>query len=262
MWRIKNNLELHNAYKQPDIVNEIKIRRLKWLKHVIKMEDTFLPKMILNTIPEGRREVGRLNLRWLNDVEAVIETVGIKWLRVKVQDKKEWVVILREAKTKLKRALKPEEEEEIRLESGPRNLYTALFCMRLLGYYIRKLLILTFFFLCLATLFQLHIIYSVKLESYIVLCTINYRNWRRHNVWRYCSSICLEKFVKTTKNLTVGQQTSELWVQFETSKMLRIYVNQSTTTYESRDYTLKSPNLNTAETSRIPFLFWFCKLHH
>jgi hypothetical protein len=78
VWRIKNNLELHNAYKQPDIVNEIKIRRLKWLKHVIKMEDTFLPKMILNTIPEGRREVGRLNLRWLNDVEAVIETVGIK----------------------------------------------------------------------------------------------------------------------------------------------------------------------------------------
>jgi hypothetical protein len=31
----------------PDIVTEIKVRRLEWLGHVIRMEDTCLPKMVL-----------------------------------------------------------------------------------------------------------------------------------------------------------------------------------------------------------------------
>jgi hypothetical protein len=34
--------------------------------------------MIFCTKPEGRREVGRPKLRWLDDVEADVKTVGIK----------------------------------------------------------------------------------------------------------------------------------------------------------------------------------------
>jgi hypothetical protein len=61
MWRIRNNLEIQNMYKSPDIVTEIKIRRLEWLGHVIRMEDTCLPKMVFNAKPEGRRGIGRLD---------------------------------------------------------------------------------------------------------------------------------------------------------------------------------------------------------
>jgi hypothetical protein len=41
-------------------------------------------------------------LRWLDDIEADIKTLGIKRWRLKAQDRKEWTVILREATAKLK----------------------------------------------------------------------------------------------------------------------------------------------------------------
>lgn len=65
---------------------EIKIRRLEWLGHVIRMEDTHVPKMIPNTEPEGRCGVGRTKLRWLDDVEC-----GMKRCRLNA-DRKEWMV--------------------------------------------------------------------------------------------------------------------------------------------------------------------------
>jgi hypothetical protein len=61
VWRIRSNLELQTAYKSPDIVTEIKIRRLEWLGHIITMKDTCISKMILNTAPGGRHGVGRPN---------------------------------------------------------------------------------------------------------------------------------------------------------------------------------------------------------
>jgi hypothetical protein len=65
------------------------------------MEDTRLPKMVFNAKPEGRRAVGRSRLRWLDDVKADIKALGIKRWRLRAQDRKEWSVILREAKAKL-----------------------------------------------------------------------------------------------------------------------------------------------------------------
>jgi len=40
LWRIKTNLELMTKYKSQDIVNVIKIRRLEWIGHVIRMNET------------------------------------------------------------------------------------------------------------------------------------------------------------------------------------------------------------------------------
>jgi hypothetical protein len=90
VWRISSNLELQNLYKSPDIVTEIKIRRLEWLGHVIRMDNTHIPKIILNTKPKDRHGIGRHKLRWLDDVEADIKTLGTKRWRLKSQDSKEW----------------------------------------------------------------------------------------------------------------------------------------------------------------------------
>jgi hypothetical protein len=86
----------------PDIVTEIKVRRLEWLGHVVRMEDAYLSKTVFNAKPEGRRGVGRPRLRWLDDVEADMKAQGVKRWRIKAQNKKEWSAILREAKAKLK----------------------------------------------------------------------------------------------------------------------------------------------------------------
>jgi hypothetical protein len=45
-WRIKTNEELVTKYKAPDIVNLIKIRRLEWIGHVVRMNETKSVKKI------------------------------------------------------------------------------------------------------------------------------------------------------------------------------------------------------------------------
>lgn len=39
-------MKLQTAYKPPDFVTEIKIGRLEWLKHVMRMERAGIPEMI------------------------------------------------------------------------------------------------------------------------------------------------------------------------------------------------------------------------
>ncbi|KAJ4439417.1 hypothetical protein ANN_07541 [Periplaneta americana] len=100
-WRIRYNTELKTQYKSPDIVAEIKARRLEWLGHVIRMNDQRIPKKILNTKPEGRRNIGRQKLRWLDGVEDDLRTVGVRRWRQKALVGQEWTKILREAKARL-----------------------------------------------------------------------------------------------------------------------------------------------------------------
>jgi hypothetical protein len=83
-------------------VTEIKVKTLECLGLVIRMEDTRLPKMVFNAKPEGRHEVGRPSLTWLDDVKVDIKALCVKRWRIKAQDRKQWPVILREAKAKLK----------------------------------------------------------------------------------------------------------------------------------------------------------------
>jgi hypothetical protein len=75
VWRIRSNLELQNAYKSSHIVAEMKIRKLEWLGHLVRMEDTCIQKIIFNIKPEGRCGVGRPEVRWLDDVEADMKTL-------------------------------------------------------------------------------------------------------------------------------------------------------------------------------------------
>jgi hypothetical protein len=36
-WRKKYNGELHNLYSSPDIIRQIKSRRMRWARHVARM---------------------------------------------------------------------------------------------------------------------------------------------------------------------------------------------------------------------------------
>jgi hypothetical protein len=38
-WRPRWNNELYSLYKEPNIVEDIKIRRLEWTGHIIRMEE-------------------------------------------------------------------------------------------------------------------------------------------------------------------------------------------------------------------------------
>jgi hypothetical protein len=102
LWRIRTNLELQNVYQSPDIVTETKVGRLEWLVHIIRMDGAHMAKKVFVSKPEGRRDIGRPKLRWLDDIEDDIKALGIRRWRIKAQDRNEWTAIKREAKVKLK----------------------------------------------------------------------------------------------------------------------------------------------------------------
>jgi hypothetical protein len=52
VWRIRSNLELQNVYRSPDIVTEIKVRRLKWLGHIIRMDRARVAKRVSSQNPK------------------------------------------------------------------------------------------------------------------------------------------------------------------------------------------------------------------
>jgi len=101
-WRIKTNEELMTKYKAPDIENVIKIRRLEWLGHVVRMNETRSIKKIFEGNLEGRRGRGPPRLRWINDVEDDLRKLDVKRWRMKTLEREEWASIIKEAKAKLK----------------------------------------------------------------------------------------------------------------------------------------------------------------
>jgi hypothetical protein len=45
-WRIKMNQEIYNKFKFPNIVNVIKVCRLEWLGHVVRMDGARMAKKL------------------------------------------------------------------------------------------------------------------------------------------------------------------------------------------------------------------------
>jgi hypothetical protein len=45
-WRPGWNSELYSLYKEPNITEDIKIRRLGWAGHIIRMEEERIPKRV------------------------------------------------------------------------------------------------------------------------------------------------------------------------------------------------------------------------
>jgi transcription termination factor 2 len=88
-WIIKTNAELITKYKSQDIITVIKIRRLQWLGHIIRMDETRSVKKIFERKLEGRRGRGRPKLRWINDVEDDLRKLGVKRWRTKALDRVE-----------------------------------------------------------------------------------------------------------------------------------------------------------------------------
>ena len=76
-------------YNATDIVNVIKIRRLEWFGHVVRMNETRYVKKIFEGKLEGRSGRGRPRLRWINDVEDDLRKLGVKRWRTKALEREE-----------------------------------------------------------------------------------------------------------------------------------------------------------------------------
>jgi hypothetical protein len=68
VWRKRYNHELYEFFNEPDIVKYIKINRLGWAGHVIRVVNNSTVKKVFNIKPIGIRKIGRPKLRWEDDV--------------------------------------------------------------------------------------------------------------------------------------------------------------------------------------------------
>jgi hypothetical protein len=85
--KIRNNQELRNMYGQPEIIGDIKSKRLGWEGHVVRMEEGRMVIRIFKGHPGGRRKTGRSRKRWLGDVEEDLRLMKVKRWRIRATER-------------------------------------------------------------------------------------------------------------------------------------------------------------------------------
>jgi hypothetical protein len=92
------NYELNELIGNADIVRFIKSRRIAWLGHVMRTDDTRTPKRILEWKPIGTRTRGRPRKRRIADIEEDMQIMGIRRWRNQCKERAEWKRIMRRLK--------------------------------------------------------------------------------------------------------------------------------------------------------------------
>ncbi|KAJ4448745.1 hypothetical protein ANN_00136 [Periplaneta americana] len=75
-WRKLHNAELHALYSSPDIIRNIKSRRLRWAGHVARMGESRYVYRVLVGRPERKRPWGRPRHTWEDNIEMDLRKVG------------------------------------------------------------------------------------------------------------------------------------------------------------------------------------------
>ncbi|KAJ4436535.1 hypothetical protein ANN_16566 [Periplaneta americana] len=98
-WRKLHNAELHALYSSPDIIRNIKSRRLRWAGHVARMGESRNAYKVLVGRPEGKRPLGRSRRRWEDNIKMDLREVGYDgrdWINL-AQDRDQWRAYVRAA---------------------------------------------------------------------------------------------------------------------------------------------------------------------
>jgi hypothetical protein len=89
-WRKLHNEELRDLYSLPSIIRIIKLRRMRWVGHVARMEEKRNTYRLLVGKPEGRRTLVRR--RWVDNIRMGLGKVGwvdVDWIGL-AQDRNRW----------------------------------------------------------------------------------------------------------------------------------------------------------------------------
>ena len=84
-WRnlYRPNIELYALYSSPNIIRNLKSRRLRWAGHVVRMGKSGSAYKVLVGTPEGKRPLLRPRRRWEDNIKMDLKEVGSdarKWM--------------------------------------------------------------------------------------------------------------------------------------------------------------------------------------
>jgi hypothetical protein len=98
---VPNGITKCTVYTEPNIVEDIKFRRLGWAGHIIGMEEQRIPKRVLNGKFRTASPVGRPRTRWADVVQRdARQLLGIIGWRSKAANGDEWKRLMREVKAR------------------------------------------------------------------------------------------------------------------------------------------------------------------
>jgi hypothetical protein len=95
-WGKLHNGELHNLYSYPDIIRQIKSRRMRWAGHVIRMGEGRNVYRVLVGKPERKRPIERPRRRWEDGIKIYLRETGwggVDWIHL-VQGKDCWRAVV------------------------------------------------------------------------------------------------------------------------------------------------------------------------
>jgi hypothetical protein len=87
-WRKLHSGELRNLCSSPDIIRQIKSRRMRWAGHVARMGEGRNVCRVFVGKPEGKRELERPRSRWEDGIKMDLREIGwgvwsgFTWLRI------------------------------------------------------------------------------------------------------------------------------------------------------------------------------------
>jgi hypothetical protein len=88
--------ELHNLYSSPDIIRQIKSRRMRWAGHVTRMGEGRNEYRVLVGKPEGKGPLGRPRRRWEDGIKMDLRETcwgGVEWIQL-AQDRDRWRAVV------------------------------------------------------------------------------------------------------------------------------------------------------------------------
>jgi hypothetical protein len=94
-WRKLHNEELHNLYSSPNIIRQMKSRRMRWAGHVVRVGRERNVYKVLVREPEGKRPLGRRRHRWENGMRINLWEIGWVFCGVQLaQDRYRWRAVV------------------------------------------------------------------------------------------------------------------------------------------------------------------------
>jgi hypothetical protein len=75
-WRKFHNEELHILYSSPNIIRQIKSRRMRWVGHVACIGEERKVYKVSMGKPEGKRPLGKARHRWEDRIRMDLREIG------------------------------------------------------------------------------------------------------------------------------------------------------------------------------------------
>lgn len=98
VWRRRYNFELYKIFRDSDISKYVKLQRMRWAGHVVRMPAERTPLKVLNAKPLGQRPRGRPKIRWIDCVDASFRAIGSANWRSTAKTRHRWKKLIEKAR--------------------------------------------------------------------------------------------------------------------------------------------------------------------